>query len=83
MTLEIGRIYFGVGYEDDGLRYPIVHSYEYVGVSSSRPGIHLFRFVGTGNSLELADSQLDLISTVDGLTRILREWAARNPTLAA
>lgn len=81
-VLEIGRIYFGVAYEDDQRRYPIIHSYEYQGVSNDDPGIHVFRFLGTGDSLELTESNLDLIVSVGKLELMLHEWASDHPALS-
>jgi hypothetical protein len=80
--LDIGRIYFGLAYEDDDLKYPIVHSYEYLGLSGGSSDVHSFRFLGTGDLLELTDGQLDLIFGVDGLKEALKAWARENPALA-
>lgn len=81
--MDIGRIYFGLAYADDDLKYPIVHSYEYLGLSGESSDIHTFRFLGTGDLLELTDGQLDLISGVDELKEALAVWARENPELAA
>ncbi len=80
--MNIGQIYFGLAYEDDDQKYPIVHSYEYLGLSRERSDVHSFRFLGTGDFLELTDEQLDLISGVDGLKEVLEVWARKNPVLA-
>jgi hypothetical protein len=80
--LKIGRIYFGIAYEDDALKYPIIHSYEYLGLSDEQPEVHAFRFLGSGDSLELTDGQLDLIFGPNELMRSLQRWARENPTLS-
>ena len=80
--LEIGHIYFALAYEGDGMRYPVVHSYEYLGTSDEATEVHLFRFLGSGDSLELTEGQLDLIVRWDELTKMLQKWATDNPALS-
>ena len=80
--MDIGRIYFGLAYADDNLKYPIVNSYEYLGLSGDDPDVHIFRFLGTGDLLELTDRQLDLISGVDEIKEALSVWARENSELA-
>lgn len=81
LELKVGCIYCGLAYEDDDLRYPIVNTYEYLGTAGGK-GMHEFRFLGSGDFLELADDQLNLISGIAELSELLRGWARENPTLA-
>lgn len=81
--LEIGRIYFNLAFEDDDMRLPVIYSCEYLGITGGNVGVHTFRLLGTGDSLELNDGQLDLIVGLDELTTLLRKWAQQNPNISA
>lgn len=81
LELNLGRIYFGLAYEDDGLRYPIVQTYEYLGRSGDPSELHIFRLLGSGDTLELGEGQLDLVLNTNGLTRMLLRWEKENPSL--
>lgn len=81
--LIVGRIYFDIAYEDDDLRYPIVHSYEYCGLSEKRNGFHQFRCLGSDDSLWVKYEDLEFIADVGEIVASLKEWAQRNPNLAS
>lgn len=81
-ALEVGRIYFGITYEDDDLTYPIVHSYEYLGLSKRRPTVHEFRCLGSNDSYLVTDDELEFISSTNEIVLLLQEWAIRNPRLS-
>lgn len=82
-SLEIGRIYFDLAFEDDDMRYPVIHAYEFLGTSKNEPPTYTFRFIGTDDYLDLTERNLDLIVGVDELTSLLRRWAEENPTLSS
>lgn len=83
-ALEVGKIYFGVVYEDDELTYPIINSYEYLGLSNRRPGAHNFRCLGSKDSYVVGEDEVgDFILTTEGVATTLQEWAERNPMLAS
>lgn len=78
-SLEVGAIYFGVGYEDDdSLLRPILNTFEYLGEEEMRQSIHVFKYLGTGDVLELKDTQLDYILDLEGLKQVLDDWQFRN-----
>lgn len=78
-SLEVGAIYFGVGYEDDdSLLRPILSTFEYLGEEDSRPSIHVFKYLGTGDLLELKDTQLDYILDIEELKQVLDDWQLRD-----
>lgn len=78
-SLEVGAIYFGVGYEDDdSLLRPILSTFEYLGEEEIHPSIHIFKYLGTGDLLELKDSQLDYILDFEGVIQVLNEWHDRD-----
>ena len=78
--LEVGRVYFGLAYEDDDCTRPIVHTYEYLGVHADGTLAdgkeYLFRFVGSEDSLQLKEQQIGyLILDVPGIAEELKNWA--------
>lgn len=83
--LEVGRVYFGLAYEDDELTRPIVHSYEYLGTDingapkTTEGTRYCFRFLGSQDSFEVTQQQLDLILDLSGLVNALTEWRDGNP----
>ena len=81
--LIVGRIYFEVFYEDEDLRYPMVHSYEYSGVSEYRPGSYEFRILGSNDLILKKEDELESIEDVDELVVLLKQWARQNPDLAS
>ena len=82
--LEIGRIYFNFGFEDDNMSYPIINSYEYMGVSDEQvEAMHIFRIIGAeGDTLELDEKHLNVIMGLIELGNELQEWARDNPRLS-
>ncbi|UCV03886.1 hypothetical protein [Dechloromonas denitrificans] len=77
-SLQVGAIYFGVGYEDDeSLSRPILSTFEYLGEEERRPSTHIFKYLGTGDLLELKDSQLDYVLDFEGLKEVLGDWYQR------
>ena len=82
-TLEIGRIYFGLAYEDDDLKYPIVHSYEYLGLSEKHPDTHKFRNLGSNDHDLVKDEELEFILDTEDVAKMLQEWARKNPKLSS
>jgi hypothetical protein len=81
--LVIGRIYFGFSYEDDALKYPIIHSYEYRGLSKQQSGHHHFRCIGSNDAFLITDEDLEFISATYEISELLSAWADRNPHLAS
>ncbi len=80
--LKIGRVYFGLAYEDDDFTRPIVNSYEYLGVDidealkTPEGKQYFFRFIGSDERLQLKEHQLPhLILDVLGLAEELKRWA--------
>ena len=82
LNLEIGKLYFGVSYEDEEMAYPIIQSYEYLGLDGENADLHLFRILGSGDELEVGESNLDLILSLSALNKLLVRWADKNPSLA-
>lgn len=81
--LVVGRIYFEIYYEDRDLRYPMIHSYEYCGLSADSPESYEFRILGSDGILLMEERGLESIADADGLAVLLKEWARRNPDLAS
>lgn len=77
--LLVGRIYFQIYYEDEDLRYPFVHSYEYCG--RTERGKFEFRHVGTGDYYMLDEASLESVEGMDQFVTSLKEWAQQNPDL--
>ena len=78
--LRVGTIYFGVAYEDDAFTRPILHTYEYLGESKdSKDAPFIFRFVGSGDSIELTEHQLNLILDAAGLIELLARFRDGKP----
>jgi hypothetical protein len=61
-----------VMYEDDEGRRPMIYTCEYVGREAGESK-HLFRFLESGENIELADDQLFLALDLDGLIKELIE----------
>jgi len=78
--LKPGGLYFVIGYEEEDLARPMVHSYEYIGTArdSTPDAPYHFRFLGSDDRLELAEHQLDILLTVRGLISALEEFALAN-----
>lgn len=81
--LEIGRVYFGLSYEDDDLTRPMVNTYEYLGVNIDGPAKtpddtqYFFRFVGAEDLLQIREQQIPhVIMDVLGVIEKLKQWAA-------
>ncbi|QNT25385.1 hypothetical protein C2I38_25345 [Ralstonia solanacearum] len=81
--LIVGRIYFDIYFEDPDLRYPMIHSYEYSGVSDYRAGSYEFRILGSDEILLIKEEELEDIVDVEGLAVQLKEWARQNPDLSS
>jgi hypothetical protein len=78
--LTTGSIYFGVTYEDDAFKRPIVHTYEYLGeTSGAKEAPYLFRFVGSDDEMQLGERQLDLILDAAGLIELLSRFRDGKP----
>ncbi|HEX8988223.1 MAG TPA: hypothetical protein VF816_09685 [Rhodocyclaceae bacterium] len=77
-----GRIYFGVAFGDDELTIPIIHSYEFLGMSEDSSAAFRFRFIGTDDLLELTERQLDIVIGLDELIATLRGLGKANPSIA-
>lgn len=78
--LKVGSIYFGVAYEDDEFRRPILHTYEYLGgAGHAKEAAFLFRFVGSDDEMQLAERQLDLILDASGLIELLARFRDGKP----
>jgi hypothetical protein len=73
-------IYFGLSYEDENGALPILRSYQYV-FAGSQSGSFCFRVVGSDDTLELTERQLDLVLTLQELMNELKHWEAGNPVL--
>jgi hypothetical protein len=63
------------------MKYPIVDSYEYLGISDEQDASHLFRIVGTDDELILTDSQIAILSNATEFVSRLCLWARENPSL--
>ncbi len=89
--LELGRVYFDVGYLDEGLRVPLVETVVYVGFNADIDG-HMFRDAptyflessasrtreGEGFTRAYPPDALDRIHTFEGLSRVLVAIGARS-----
>jgi hypothetical protein len=91
-ALVIGAVYFCVVYEDDAYVRPLIKSYEYIGpniydaLNTSQSEMYFFRFLGSDNTLELTERQLDIILDLPELIEVLKSWKHRtqstNPPIA-
>lgn len=82
VTLVVGHIYFEMVFEDDEMEYPIIHSYEYRGLSTHAEDKHEFRCVGSNDLYLLAVDDLDFITYADGIASRILQWANKHPKLA-
>src|SRR5579864_6745017 len=61
--LKVGRVYFGLAYENDNRAHPIVHTYEFLGVETAATLAgekqYVFRFVGSKDSLQVTERQIE------------------------
>lgn len=78
--LREGGIYFCLAYEDSEHLCPIIHSLQYIGtegdVSNGGGGElrYVFRCLGSDDSMEFLEGQLDLVSDLPSLITDLHEW---------
>lgn len=77
--LIVGRVYFDIYYEDENLRYPFIHSYEYCG--RSERGDYEFRQIGTGDYCRFGEESVKSMERVDELWASLSKWGRENPDL--
>lgn len=75
-------MYFEIDYEDRDLRYPLIHSYEYHGLSADCAGSYEFRILRADGLLLIEETGLESMADADELAVLLKEWARRNPGLA-
>jgi hypothetical protein len=80
---EVGRIYFSLLYADPDITLPIVHSYQYIGESIDRPGVHKFKLLGADGVDNLSEDDAESLVGVVGLADSLARWARQNPGLCA
>lgn len=77
--LIVGRIYFQIYYEDEYLRHPFVHTYEYCGPTEQ--GDYEFRHIGTGDFYLLEEGDLESVERLEEFVTSLKEWGRQNPDL--
>ena len=82
-NLIVGRVYFEILYEDENLRYPMIHAYEYKGTSNFGAEQHEFRIIGTNDLLTKSEEELESIENSSELFASLNEWITRNPNLTS
>jgi hypothetical protein len=79
ILLKKGNIFFILMYEDEDARRPMINTCEYVGKESATSK-HLFRFLESGDQIELTDDQLSLALDLDGLIKELSDLRdGKNP----
>jgi hypothetical protein len=80
MSLRAGGIYFCLAYEDNEQLRPIIHSLQYIGTEGDALTggegdlRYVFRCVGSEDSMEFLEGQLDLVSDLPSLVTALQEW---------
>lgn len=82
--LIVGRIYFSFMYEDEYLRYPIIHSYEYCGIDAKREDCYRFKCISYSNDfLLMKETDLEMLEDAGELVASLKVWVQKNPDLAS
>ena len=76
--LEVGKLYFLVKYEDDGLTRPIIATYEFKGKEpQDADGLeYLFEELGSGDELMLRERDLWNMVDMPGLIEELKRFHA-------
>ena len=75
-TLKKGSVYFGLSFENDNSSRLMVNSYEYIGlnIEKSDRDRYFFRLLGSEDTIEMTERQLDLVLDLDDLVEQLKQW---------
>lgn len=80
-NLKVGDLYYFIGYQDEALTRPMIHTCEYLGVDiypedRSTERQHFFRFLETSDEMVFTEPQLEMVADIPGLIKELERFCA-------